>query len=531
MRNRIVGIFTQVIRAITFLILLLGLWVFVDWRWPSSHSWTFLSTFSSMSGYSGLCLILSALALGSQLSRPQIPALSWVARLLSLALVLIAILNLISVHSPDAHPFGAVDQYNRASLMTSATSINFILLSLSLFFLSFSSRRFLAVGQGFAMIVALISVMALTDYLYAERSSTHFSSFTAMALPTAFVVFVFSMATIFASPSAGLVDLLLRDSLGGRLTRRLLPLILATELAIEWFRFRYAGPSLGEGPVLIQWLAIGNPLILLLIATGTGWYLDELDKSRLSAWEELRKLNGDLESRILERTSSLEKINLQFLQEITERKFLEKEISEIRENIQERLGRVVHDGLSQELTGIALSLKAIQRRLGTTHPAESVELGHTIKVLSDTLVHTKNLARQIYPAELAADGIMESLHDLVTNANQRFGENCVFLCEEPIRIGNKSLETHLFYIAQEALENALRHSHASKIVMELTQNHEGLSLSVRDNGVGIEDQPSGNGIGMRILKYRAKAAHARLTIESNKKSGTRVHCLIPRQEA
>jgi signal transduction histidine kinase len=100
-------------------------------------------------------------------------------------------------------------------------------------------------------------------------------------------------------------------------------------------------------------------------------------------------------------------------------------------------------------------------------------------------------------------------------------------------VDNNTTATHLFRIAQEALNNALRHSRARQINLYLTKLDEHqISLEICDDGVGIEpchgdSDQSQTGIGLRTMDYRARIIGGWLQIERRSNGGTVVRCVIP----
>lgn len=501
----------------------LGLWAAVDWifhlRLP------ILGFFQTMSGYSGLCLFFSGFALALVILERPGTLFAWSLRLLSLVIFCASVWNLAQGFRHSLSGPGLL-HFTRESYMTPATASNFVMLAVSIFFISLGRPRAALLAQILSFLVALVSLLGLTDYIYGERTAASGSSFTAMALPTATSVFFLSLGLALTTPKVGLVGLLMKGSLGGRISRRVVPAVLLTQILFEWFRYRSTGPSLGEGPVWLQLIAVANPVILLLITSFAVWSLDQMQSARLKAADALRELNLRLEARVTERTTALEQANRSLLAEISERKTLEREISEIREKLLERIGRVIHDGLSQEITGISLEVKALEKRLRAANSVEAESVSLIGKELGEALRQAKDLARQIYPLELGANGLMASLRDLAAQAESRGGASCAFHCEEPVRLGDRQTETHLFYIAQEGVENALRHSAAKKITVSLSRNAEGVLLSVRDDGKGMNQDTSSSGIGMRILRSRARLLGASLEVASKPGEGTLITCFV-----
>jgi len=109
-----------------------------------------------------------------------------------------------------------------------------------------------------------------------------------------------------------------------------------------------------------------------------------------------------------------------------------------------------------------------------------------------------------------------------------FHVKCTFCCDEVVLVENQTAATHLFRIAQEATNNAIKHGQASKVLITLKNDAEGVSLAIRDNGIGIpRELPATRGMGMQIMNHRAEAIGAVLVVRRAGKSGTAVTCMLP----
>jgi PAS domain S-box-containing protein len=149
--------------------------------------------------------------------------------------------------------------------------------------------------------------------------------------------------------------------------------------------------------------------------------------------------------------------------DITERKRLEKEVLEISEREQSRIGQDLHDGLCQHLAGIEfrlLSLKhKIERRSRRPAP-EAAETAELAKLVREGIEQTRTLARGLSPVMLEPDGLMNALQELAINTEKTFNISCACNCPSPVLIHDNALATHLYRIAQEAVHNAVRHGRA-----------------------------------------------------------------------
>ncbi len=214
--------------------------------------------------------------------------------------------------------------------------------------------------------------------------------------------------------------------------------------------------------------------------------------------------------------------------EITERKRLEKEILEVSDREQRRIGYDLHDGLCQHLAGIELKSQVLEQRLSKSLPtaaASAAEIGQAVR---DGITQARALARGLSPVTLETDGLLSALNELAINMEKLFGVRCRFEQEGEIHIQNHAVATHLYRLAQEAVSNAIKHGKAKRISIQIKADGDHLYLVVSDNGCGIpENRPKSKGMGLRIMQSRANMIGGTVNVERNISGGTVVICSVP----
>ena len=140
---------------------------------------------------------------------------------------------------------------------------------------------------------------------------------------------------------------------------------------------------------------------------------------------------------------------------------------------------------------------------------------------------SRALARGLCPVELTEDGLADALRELALSTEKIFGIPCEFRCETPAPVADSAVATHLYYITQEAVNNAVKHSRAGTITVSFSGGPEGVSVRIKDDGVGLPERPdASNGLGLRTMRYRADAIGAFLDIRSVPPRGTIVRCYV-----
>lgn len=214
--------------------------------------------------------------------------------------------------------------------------------------------------------------------------------------------------------------------------------------------------------------------------------------------------------------------------DITEHKRLEREVLQISELEQRRIGQDLHDGICQHLAGIELMSQVLEQNLAKKAKAQAAQAEKIATHVRDVIGQTRSLARGLSPVVLESEGLMAALAELAANTKKLFQVTCRFECPTPVYVHDLIKATHLFRIAQEAVTNAVKHGKAAEIEISLETKLEKIILTVRDNGRGFT-QPAGpqKGMGLRTMQYRAGMIGATLLFQRQSKGGTAVICFLP----
>lgn len=233
----------------------------------------------------------------------------------------------------------------------------------------------------------------------------------------------------------------------------------------------------------------------------------------------------DFEIRLVRATEST---LIGILRDITQRKRLEREILEISGREQRRIGRDLHDGLCQHLAGIGLLAQALARRIPAHLKDLNQDAAEITRLIDDAISLAKGLTRGLIPARLESDGLESGLVELAEQARKLFGVSCrVEGCEARSGV-DPNIALHVYRITQEALNNAIKHGHASEIIISFTAEEPTNILSVQDDGIGFDvGADSGNGMGLGIMRYRTRMIRGLLNVESVRNRGTTVTCRFP----
>jgi PAS domain S-box-containing protein len=216
------------------------------------------------------------------------------------------------------------------------------------------------------------------------------------------------------------------------------------------------------------------------------------------------------------------------IRDITERKHLEKTILEISGREQRRIGQDLHDGLGQHLTGIAFMTKVQEQKLMEKCLPEADDAAKIVNLVNEAIHKTRELARGLLPVVSDAQGLMSALQQWSGEVEDLFAVSCRFHCFTPVLIHDDTVATHLYYIAREAVNNAIKHGHAQHIVIRLDAAEQHGVLTIQDDGYGIGNTTPGNkGMGLHLMNYRARMVGGSLEVQRADIGGTMVTCLFP----
>ncbi len=235
----------------------------------------------------------------------------------------------------------------------------------------------------------------------------------------------------------------------------------------------------------------------------------------------LRRSRTELEERVQQRTAALSS-------EMQERVRLEKELLEISERGQRQIGHDLHDSLGQHLTATAFAGQVLTDQLEKQSRPEMTSARHVVNLIEEAIELTRTLARGLHPVEIEGEGLMDGFQELARNVSERFSVSCDFNCPQPVLLNDAACCTHLYRITQEAITNAIKHGKARRINIGLETIAGAIVLTIVDDGLGLpQDFRTNQGMGLRIMAYRANMIGAAFQIERLSQSGTRVSCRLP----
>lgn len=286
----------------------------------------------------------------------------------------------------------------------------------------------------------------------------------------------------------------------------------------------------GSGPALVAELQRDNAPVPFIVVTGQGDEKVAVEVMKQGALDYVIKDTRllDVLPAVVQRALAAIAQQQALIAAQAEHKRLEREILAASERERHTIGADLHDGLGQQLTALELMCAALKEDTADK-PDLARRLATMGKMLREAISQTRFLARGLVPVGSEPDALQNGLTELAERTNGLGRATCRFECPEPITVNDIFVVGHLYRIAQEAVNNAVKHSRARSVTLRLFRDKGRLVLEIADDGTGISKSRTAQrgGLGLGVMQYRANAIGAVLTIDSKRGEGVTIRCTLP----
>jgi signal transduction histidine kinase len=285
----------------------------------------------------------------------------------------------------------------------------------------------------------------------------------------------------------------------------------------------------GNGPALVASLQRDRAAVPFVVVTGQGDEKVAVEVMKQGALDYVMKDTG-----LLDRLPAVAKRALKAVAQEkalraaqAEHRRLEREILAISERERHSIGADLHDNLGQQLTALEL-MCTLAKEDAAPHPELAKRLDLMARMLRETVAQARFLARGLVPVGSDPDALQVGLAELAERTNALGRMRCRFDCPKPVNIGDPFAAGHLYRIAQEAVNNAVKHARAKHATIRLHLTGSELQLLIEDDGVGLSKSRTAlrEGIGLGVMRHRASAIGAQLAINSRRGEGVTVRCIL-----
>ena len=177
---------------------------------------------------------------------------------------------------------------------------------------------------------------------------------------------------------------------------------------------------------------------------------------------------------------------------------------------------------------MSLSLQVLSGKLAEASLPQAKDADQNVELAEQAIELTRNVAKGLFPLELEGEGLASALLELSRTTMQSHRVICEARCDALVQVSDSNVATHLYRIAQEAVTNAIKHGHISRIDIELSVANENLILTIMDDGIGLPEELHGNpGLGLRVMAGRAGMIGGSFLAKNRSEGGTIVICRLP----
>lgn len=249
----------------------------------------------------------------------------------------------------------------------------------------------------------------------------------------------------------------------------------------------------------------------------------EIAENKFKKDLEVIENNKLLKTQVHDRQAELEKVNIKLREEIEYRKKLEKNIKDSQNRERKRIAKELHDGLSQNLTAIKFTIEAISNKIGNSNEFHPV-LCELVEMVQSSVREVREISHQLTPSYIKESGLTLTLKNTCDRLNDLGLFTIITDFDNEFPRLDQEKEIALFRVAQESINNSIKHSKGNQIKVGLAQDDQEIVMSIEDNGQGINQKKLiiSNGIGMNNIRERCESIDATLEVKSAQPTGTRI---------
>lgn len=227
------------------------------------------------------------------------------------------------------------------------------------------------------------------------------------------------------------------------------------------------------------------------------------------------------------RTAELALANRRLEEEAKRRLELERNVLMAIEMELTEVGLELHDDLGQDLTGIALLTKSLEQKLRERGLVEAGDASRILEIVNRTIKHTRMISHGLSPYIAGAEGLVSALAQLAGDIDMIGAIQCEADLDRHILVPDEVVARSLYRIAQESINNALKHSQAKRIVVRLYRRGANVHLLITDDGRNARQEPVVRPTDTKFysLRHRTSVIGAQLTVDRPRSGGTRIHVI------
>jgi PAS domain S-box-containing protein len=213
--------------------------------------------------------------------------------------------------------------------------------------------------------------------------------------------------------------------------------------------------------------------------------------------------------------------------DITETREIEREMMNMVSEERRHIGQDLHDDLGQTLTGVAFLVQTLRQELKDLPGAGENIIGKISGLVNNAIMKVRTISKMLIPVEMESQGFITAIEEMVANIHEVFLISCEVLYDGDVEVHDNVTASNLYYIAREAVNNAIKHGKADEIRIHFSVLNDVLIMTITDNGTGIDATRPSEGIGLKTIDYRARIIGATARIYGRDSGGTCVSIAMP----
>jgi signal transduction histidine kinase len=195
-----------------------------------------------------------------------------------------------------------------------------------------------------------------------------------------------------------------------------------------------------------------------------------------------------------------------------------------QEEERERLALELHDGLGAKISALSLETEALSSELESKH---QTKVQHVRSLIKEVRQDVRSISRDLVPRDLSRSGLNYELDKLQYNTESLYKKKFILSLEGMENRIPYKMELNLFRIVQELVNNTLKHSNADRINLNLTKDDSQILLFYSDNGKGISENQTSDGIGLKNIRTRIAHMHPESQLQIKSEKGFELSIIIP----
>ena len=201
---------------------------------------------------------------------------------------------------------------------------------------------------------------------------------------------------------------------------------------------------------------------------------------------------------------------------------LASRLLQTQEEERQRIARELHDDIGQRLSLLMMELDVLSKEMPLERTAEQARIHNLLGQLDELISDVHAMSHQLHSSKLKHLGLSVALREVCRQLSSQHRVAINLAADQPPQTLSEQVSLCFYRVAQEALSNAVKHSHSSRIELKLTNGGPTLCMQISDFGVGFDPEIQSNGLGLAAMQERLRMVGGTLRVDSRPGGGTQL---------